>query len=113
MGQSDKINYPFDDMTSTAQSLQNFLEGQWSQHTALFMDNHDSYHALLHGIATQQPDSGSFATNLSQALHDYHQQFKTCYDSLQGLATQIDQASKTMAQTDQDISKGFNGFQND
>jgi hypothetical protein len=103
----DMILYPVGDMSSTSVSLRSFLDQQWSQHNALFMTNSDSQTALLTAIARVIPGSGSQAQQLLQALHNYHQQYHTCYQALYGLADQIDAAAKAMHISDVQQATGF------
>ncbi|HEY7414290.1 MAG TPA: hypothetical protein VH593_03790 [Ktedonobacteraceae bacterium] len=101
------FSYPTDDMSATSKSLTSFIDEQWQQHTALFMKNHDSYAALLSGIAKVIPGAGGKAGDLSMALDNYHKQFEQCYQTLRDLAGHIDTAAQAMAGEDQQIKGGF------
>jgi hypothetical protein len=104
---NDTILYPIDDMSTTSKSLSSFLDEQWSQHNALFMNNSDSYNALLLAVARVLPDAGGKIQELATNLQDYHKRYQDCYAALQTLATQIDTASQQMSQTDNTIAQGF------
>jgi hypothetical protein len=103
----DTILYPVDDMSTTSKSLSSFLDEQWSQHNALFMNNPDSYNALLLAVARVLPDAGGKVQELAMNLQDYHKRYQDCYDALQTLARQIDTAAQQMSQTDDTIAQGF------
>lgn len=103
----DNILYPIDDMSATSKSLTSFLDDQWSQHNALFMNNHDSYSALLGAVAKVVPNAGGKVQELAMNLQDYHKQYENCYNALRILAEQIDKAAQQMDQTDHDIARGF------
>jgi hypothetical protein len=104
---TEKISYPTDDMSTTSNSLVSFLDDQWQQHTALFLNNHDSYVALLEAVAKLVPNAGSKANDLSTALQNYHQQYQQAYQTLRELATNIDTAAQSMSGQDQQIGSNF------
>lgn len=104
---ADTISYPTDDMSSTSKSLTSFLDKQWQEHTALFMNNHDSYAALLQAIARVIPDAGGKADDLASALEKYHQQYQQYYQALHDLAAKIDAAAQAMSGEDQQIGNSF------
>ncbi|HEY7414178.1 MAG TPA: hypothetical protein VH593_03230, partial [Ktedonobacteraceae bacterium] len=92
---------------STSKSLTSFIDDQWNQHIALFMNNHDSYVALLQAIAKVIPGAGGKAGDLSMALENYHKQYGQCYQALRDLATHIDAAAQAMGGGDQQIKSSF------
>ncbi|GCE11722.1 hypothetical protein [Tengunoibacter tsumagoiensis] len=104
---TEKISYPFDDMSTTSKDLRTFIHEQWTQHDALFMQNPDSYATITQSIANLIPDGKGKSHELKTALASYHQQFHSCYDALHTLAEQIDKASQQMGQTDTDVKKSF------
>lgn len=104
---SGNVFYPVDDMSTTSRSLTTFLNDQWNQHSALFMNNQDSYSALLEAVAKVIPDAGGKVQELVMNLQDYHKQYQDCYGALQTLAKQIDTAAQQMSQTDDNIAQGF------
>ena len=104
---TDRISYPTDDMSSTSKSLTSFLDEQWQQHTALFMNNHDSYAVLLQAIARVIPGAGGKADDLARALESYHQQYQKGYQALHDLAAKIDAAAQAMNAEDQQIGSNF------
>ena len=104
---ADTISYPIDDMSSTSKSLVSFIDDQWQQHTALFLNNHDSYVALLEGIAKVIPDAGNKVGDLSAALMNYHNQYQQYYQALRELAANIDTASQAMGNQDNQVSNSF------
>lgn len=101
------FSYPTDDMSATSKSLTSFIDEQWQQHTALFMNNHDSFAALLSGIARVIPEAGGKAGDLSMALESYHKQFEQCYQTLRELAGYIDTAAQAMGGEEQQIKGSF------
>jgi uncharacterized protein YukE len=103
----EKISYPFGDMSSTSQSLHSFLDGQWQQHTALFMNQPASYHHLLTGIASVFARVAGNAGEVGDAATNYHKQYEKVYSALYDLADQIDKASQHMETTDQGVKRGF------
>ena len=104
---ADTLSYPIDDMSSTSKSLVSFIDEQWQQHSALFMNNHDSYAALLQAIAKVIPGAGGKAGELMAVLESYHKQYGQCYQALRDLATHIDTAAKAVGLEDQQISNSF------
>jgi hypothetical protein len=104
---ANNMSYPTDDMSSTSRSLSSFLEEQWNQHTALFMNNHDSYMALLQAVARIIPHGAGRDQELTNSLHNYQQQYQNCYQALHQLAQMIDGAAQTMSSTDQTVARGF------
>ncbi|MDQ2902731.1 MAG: hypothetical protein M3Y81_04155 [Chloroflexota bacterium] len=104
---ADSIMYPTDHMSSTSRSLCSLLDEQWTQHTALFMNNADSYHALLQAVARVIPNAGGRVQELSSRVENYHQQYYNCYQALHALAEQIDAASQGMRTTDAESASGF------
>lgn len=101
------LSYPTDDMSSTSKSLVSFIDEQWQQHTALFMNNHDSYASLLQAIAKVIPGAGGKTGELTTALESYHKQYGQCYQALRDLATHIDTAAKAVGLEDQQINNSF------
>lgn len=104
---ADAMSYPIDDMSATSKSLVSFIDEQWQQHTALFMNNHDSYAALLQAVAKVIPDAGGKGGDLTSSLEDYHQQYYNCYQALRELAQYIDTAAQTMSGKDHQIGDSF------
>ncbi|HEU5382699.1 MAG TPA: hypothetical protein VFV38_45415 [Ktedonobacteraceae bacterium] len=104
---TDTISYPTDDMSATSKSLVSFIDEQWQQHTALFMNNADSYSALLKSIADVIPGAGGKAADLSTVLETYHKQYQQCYQALHNLAVSIDTAAQAMSNEDQQRGSGF------
>jgi len=105
-----EISFPLDDMSTTSQTLRNFLEDQWNQHTSLFLTNENSYSALLLGFASAIPNVGGQLGELAQELKSYHQQYYQCYQDLLALADMIDKAAQEAGILDQNITQSFNGF---
>jgi hypothetical protein len=108
---TDLIRYPVDDMSTTSKSLTIFLEEQWQQHRALFMNNSDSHVAILQAIARVIPGAGGKSGELATALANYHHQYEICYQGLHDLATMLDQAAKAMGLEDQQIAESFQPFE--
>ena len=104
---AEAIGYPTDDMSSTSKSLVSFIDEQWQQHTALFMNSHDAYAAVLEGFARVIPGAGGKAGDLSMALEHYHKQYEQCYQALRELAANIDAAAQAMSGEDQQIGNSF------
>jgi uncharacterized protein YukE len=104
---ANNMSYPTNEMSSTSRSLSSFLDEQWNQHAALFLNNQDSYVALLQAVARIIPNAGGRAQELVNFLHNYHQQYQHCYQALHQLAQMIDGAAQTMSDTDQSIAQGF------
>jgi hypothetical protein len=104
---TDLLSYPLDDMSATSRSLTDFIDEQWQQHTALFLNNPDSHAALLQGIAKVIPGAGSKAGELATALGSYHSQYEAHYQALRDLATMIDTAAQAIGLEDLQIEKGF------
>jgi hypothetical protein len=104
---TDLLSYPLDDMSSTSRSLTSFIDEQWQQHTALFLNNSDSHAALLQAIAKVIPGAGDKAGELATALGNYHRQYEAHYQALRDLAIMIDTAAQAMGLEDQQIAKGF------
>jgi uncharacterized protein YukE len=104
---ANNMSYPTGDMSSTSRSLTSFLDEQWNQHTALFMNNHDSYIALLQAVARIIPQAGGRDQELANSLHNYHLQYQNCYQALHQLAQMIDGAAQSMSSTDQTVASGF------
>jgi hypothetical protein len=102
-----RISYPLDDMPATSKNLTSFLEQQWQQHTALFLNNPDSHAALLQAVARIVPDVGGKASDLSAALENYHRQYALYYQSLHELAGMIDEAAQAMGLGDVEIQQSF------
>ncbi|HET8843130.1 MAG TPA: hypothetical protein VFN35_16835 [Ktedonobacteraceae bacterium] len=101
------IQYPTDDMSATARNLTTFLEEQWRQHTSLFLTSSGSHAELLHAFAKLIPGGGGQAGALSGALQKYHQQYSECYQALQDLARNIDEAAQAMELFDQQTGQTF------
>jgi hypothetical protein len=104
---TDHMSYPTNEMSSTSRSLSSFLDQQWQQHTALFLNNQDSYVALLQAVARIIPQAGGKAQELVNSLHSYHQQYQNCYQALSQLAQKIDASAQTMSSTDQQVARSF------
>lgn len=104
---ADHMSYPTGEMSSTSRSLSSFLNEQWNQHAALFLNNQDSYVALLQAVASIIPQAGGRAQELVNSLHHYHQQYQNSYQALSQLAQKIDGAAQTMSGTDQNVAQGF------
>lgn len=103
----DTINYPTDDMSSTSKSLTSFIDDQWNQHTALFMNNHDSFVALLEAVAKVVPNAGGKTAELTINLQHFHKQYEGAYQALRHLAQHIDTAGQAMNDQDQQNKKSF------
>ncbi|GCE14584.1 hypothetical protein [Tengunoibacter tsumagoiensis] len=108
---SEITSYPFDDMSTTSKSLTTFLDEQWQQHTALFLNNSDSHTTLLQAIANVIPGMGGKASELASALENYHNQYASHYQALHDLASMIDTAAQSMGLEDKLIANGFEGNQ--
>lgn len=104
---ADATSYPTDDMSSTSKSLTSFIDEQWGQHSALFLNNHDSFVALLQAVAKVIPDAGGKVEELVSHLQNCHQQYQSCYQALHGLAQHIDTAAQTMSSEDQNVGNSF------
>lgn len=104
---ADEISYPLDNMSATSRNLVSFIDDQWQQHTALFLNNSNSHAALLQAIAKVIPGGGGQSGELATALMNYHRHYETYYQALHDLAVTIDTAAQTMGLEDQDIAKGF------
>lgn len=103
----ENVSYPFDDMATTSSSLTSFIEQQWQQHTALFLNRSDSHAALLQAIARVVPNAGGKVSDLSTALETYHKQYQAYYQALHDLATMIDEAAQSMGQGDGQVGQSF------
>ncbi len=104
---AEDMAYPTEDMTAVSHDLQPFIESQWAQHTALFMNNQDSFSTLLEAVARIIPNGGGKANELVNDLMNYHKQYQNAYTALHDLAVQIDNAARTMQATDQSVSQSF------
>lgn len=102
-----RVSYPLDDMPETAKNLTSFLDQQWQQHTALFLNNSDSHATLLQAIANVVPDAGGKANELVANLQNYHNQYAAYYQALRDLAAMIDDAAQAMGLGDVDIQQSF------
>ena len=94
---AEDMAYPTEDMTAVSHDLQPFIESQWAQHTALFMNNQDSFSILLEFVARIVPND----------LMNYHKQYQDAYLALHDLAVQIDNAASTMTAADESVSQSF------
>ncbi|HEY1354357.1 MAG TPA: hypothetical protein VGF67_32510 [Ktedonobacteraceae bacterium] len=102
-----RISYPLDDMPATSKNLTSFLEQQWQQHTALFLNNPDSHAALLQAIARVVPSAGGRVGDLAANLENYHRQYAAYYQGLHDLAVMIDEAAQAMGLGDVEIQQRF------
>ena len=102
-----RVSYPLDDMPETAKNLTSFLDQQWQQHTALFLNNPDSHATLLQAVANVVPDAGGNPSSLATSLENYHKQYAAYYQALRDLATMIDEAAQAMGLGDVDIQQSF------
>jgi hypothetical protein len=108
---TDFISYPMDSMSATSKSLTAFIDEQWQQHTALFLNNSDSHAALLQAIAKVIPGAGGKTGDLAAALETYHRQYEAYYQALHDMATMIDTAAQSMGLTDWQQAQGFEAIQ--
>lgn len=104
---TDNIIYPVTEMSATSRSLTTFIDEQWQQHTALFMNNSDSHAALLQGIAKVIPGAGGKGGELADHLGKYHRQYEAYYQNLHDLAVMIDEAAKAMGLEDHQQAVGY------
>ncbi len=102
-----EMSYPTDDMSSTSKTLTSFIDDQWDQHKALFMNNHDSYLALFQAVAKVVPNAGGKVEELITNLHDFYKQYENAYKTLRNLAQAIDTAAQAANDTDQQIGNTF------
>ena len=107
------INYPTEEMISVSQNLHTFLESQWSQHTALFLNNQDSFTTLLTNFAQIIPGGGGKAHELANELANYHQQYQHAYAALFRLAAQIEKAAQEMKAQDHSTANSFQTLEGD
>jgi hypothetical protein len=101
----EDLQYPIDDMLSTARDLRSFIQSQWDQHHALFMANPDSFSSLLVAIARVLPNGR--ANELEQAINGYHKQFQDAYKALHDLAENIENAAKVLQVTESSVKDLF------
>ncbi len=106
----EDIAYPTDAMHSTSKNLHTFLDEQWQQHQALFMDQADSYSNLLHTIAQLLPNAGGKVGALVNEVANYHQQYYNSYAALHTLTDQIEHAAQSMGGTDTAVAQTFKGM---
>ena len=66
----EDISYPLDSMSATSRSLVSFIDDQWQQHAALFLNNSDSHTALLQAIAKVIPGGGGQSSELSGCVDE-------------------------------------------
>jgi hypothetical protein len=78
------------------QDLRVFLQEQWSEHTALFLQNCDSYSILLQAIALLLPNAGPKVDELTAALSQYQDQYQEVYTQLQELVEQVEDSSSSI-----------------
>ncbi len=103
----DHISYPTDEMSSTSRSLQSFIDDQWNQHSALFVNNPDSYLTLMQNVAGIFSSVYGKANEIPAGILNYHQEYQKCYNALHDLAKEIDRAAQTMSETDKNQVNRF------